>query len=55
LMIWSSRERNRCLESLVDAFVHRFNHYRHHEPLDGKAPAEDVSSLSHATSPSHMS
>jgi transposase InsO family protein len=43
------------LQPLVDAFAHRFNHYRPHDALDGKTPTEYLSSLSQATSPSHMS
>jgi Integrase core domain len=34
------------LQPLVDAFAHRFNHYRPHDALDGKTPAEYLSSLS---------
>jgi transposase InsO family protein len=34
------------LQPLVDAFAHRFNHYRPHDALDGKTPAEYLKALS---------
>ena len=43
------------LQPLVDAFAHRFNHYRPHDALDGKTPAEYLKAFSSATPPSHMS
>jgi transposase InsO family protein len=44
------------LQPLVDAFAHRFNHYRPHDALDGKTPAEYLSTFSSAAQPpSHMS
>jgi transposase InsO family protein len=43
------------LQPLVDAFAHRFNHYRPHDALDGRTPAEYLKTLSSATQPSHMS
>lgn len=43
------------LQPLVDAFAHRFNHHRPHDALDGKTPAEYLTTLSSASTPSHMS
>jgi putative transposase len=43
------------LQPLVDAFAHRFNHYRPHQALGDKTPAEYLQSLSPETKPSHMS
>jgi transposase InsO family protein len=44
------------LQPFVDAFAHRFNHYRPHDTLDGRTPAEYLQSLSSGdTSASHMS
>jgi transposase InsO family protein len=43
------------LQPLVDAFAHRFNHYRPHQALGDKTPAEYLQSLSSETKPSHMS
>ena len=43
------------LQPLVDAFAHRFNHYRPHDALDGKTPAEYLKAFSAAAQPSHMS
>ena len=44
------------LQPLVDSFAHRFNHHRPHDALDGKTPAEYLSSISSADlAPSHMS
>ena len=44
------------LRPLVDAFAHRFNHYRPHDALDGKTPAEYLQTLSHGDPlTSHMS
>jgi transposase InsO family protein len=42
------------LQLLVDAFAHRFNHYRPHDALDGQTPAEYLKTLSAETPPSHM-
>jgi putative transposase len=42
------------LQLLVDAFAHRFNHYRPHDALDGQTPAEYLNSISAATPQSHM-
>lgn len=42
------------LQPLVDAFAHRFNHYRPHDALDGKTPAEYLKAISAETQPSHM-
>jgi putative transposase len=44
------------LQPLVDAFAHRFNHHRPHDALDGKTPAEYLSTFSREDLPaSHMS
>ena len=44
------------LQPFVDAFAHRYNHYRPHDALDGRTPAEYLSQFSTGTSPpSHMS
>jgi putative transposase len=44
------------LQPLVDAFAHRFNHYRPHDALDGQTPAEYLKSLSSRDpAASHMS
>jgi putative transposase len=44
------------LRPLVDAFAHRFNHYRPHDALDGKTPAEYLKTLSRGDpAASHMS
>ena len=42
------------LQPLVDAFAHRFNHYRPHDALDGQTPAEYLKTISAETPPSHM-
>ena len=42
------------LQPLVDAFAHRYNHYRPHQALGDKTPAEYLRSLSPKTPPSHM-
>ena len=42
------------MQPLVDAFAHRFNHYRPHDALDGKTPAEYLKAFSAAAQPSHM-
>jgi putative transposase len=42
------------LQALVDAFSHRFNHYRPHNALDGRTPAEYLQALSAKTPASHM-
>ena len=42
------------LQPLVDAFAHRFNHYRPHQALGDKTPAEYLQSLSAGANPSHM-
>lgn len=42
------------LQPLVDAFAHRFNHYRPHDALDGMTPAEYLRSISADVPPSHM-
>ena len=34
------------LQPFVDAFAHRFNHHRPHDALDGKTPAEYLSTSS---------
>lgn len=34
------------LQPLVDAFAHRFNHFRPHDALDGQTPAEYLDSIS---------
>jgi transposase InsO family protein len=34
------------LQPLVDAFAHRFNHYRPHDALDGQTPAEYLKAIS---------
>ena len=44
------------LQPFVDAFAHRYNHYRPHDALDGQTPAEYLSAFSSGTPPpSHMS
>jgi putative transposase len=44
------------LQPFVDAFAHRFNHHRPHDALDGKTPAEYLSTSSTGDPPaSHMS
>ena len=43
------------LQPLVDAFAHRFNHFRPHQALGDKTPAEYLQSLRSETKPSHMS
>jgi transposase InsO family protein len=42
------------LQPLVDAFAHRFNHYRPHDALDGQTPAEYLKISSTATPQSHI-
>ena len=42
------------LQPLVDAFAHRFNHYRPHDALYGLTPAEYLKTVSPAAPPSHM-
>jgi transposase InsO family protein len=42
------------LEPLVDAFAHRYNHHRPHGALDGRTPAEYLSTISQADPPSRM-
>ena len=43
------------LQTFVDAFAHRFNHYRPHDALGGQTPAEYLQALGSGTSPpSHM-
>ena len=44
------------LQPFVDAFAHRYNHYRPHDALDGKTPAEYLSTFSSGDPKlSHMS
>jgi putative transposase len=43
------------LQPLVDAFAHRFNHYRPHQALGDIIPAEYLQSISSDSQPSHMS
>ena len=44
------------LQPFVDAFAHRYNHYRPHDALDGQTPAEYLSTFSSgAPKKSHMS
>jgi len=44
------------LQPFVDAFAHRYNHHRPHDALDGKTPAEYLSTFSAGDLPaSHMS
>ena len=44
------------LQPFVDAFEHRYNHYRPHDALDGKTPAEYLSIFgTGCPTPSHMS
>lgn len=44
------------LQPFVDAFAHRYNHHRPHDALDGKTPAEYLSTISTGDpKPSHMS
>lgn len=42
------------LQILVDAFAHRFNHYRPHNALDGQTPADYLKSFSNEANQSHM-
>jgi transposase InsO family protein len=42
------------LQPLVDAFAHRFNHYRPHDALDGQTPAEYLKAISAEAPQSHM-
>jgi len=42
------------LQTLVDAFAHRFNHHRPHQALGDRTPAEYLQALSLETRPSHM-
>jgi putative transposase len=42
------------LQPLVDAFAHRFNHYRPHQALGGQTPAEYLSTRSSDLPASHM-
>ena len=43
------------LQAFVDAFAHRFNHYRPHDALGGSTPAEYLQTISQReTPPSHM-
>lgn len=44
------------LQPFVDAFAHRYNHYRPHDALDGKTPAEYLSKAGNGNpTASHMS
>ena len=43
------------LQPLVDAFAHRYNHYRPHQALGDLTPAEYLNAISSETPPSHMS
>jgi transposase InsO family protein len=43
-----------ALQPLVDAFAHRFNHYRPHQSLGDRTPAEYLASLSAKPAESHM-
>lgn len=44
------------LQDFVDAFAHRYNHYRPHDALGGATPAEYLKSISAGNNPtSHMS
>lgn len=43
------------LQPLVDAFAYRFNHHRPHDALDGRTPAEYLTTLSSGDPQSHMS
>ena len=44
------------LQAFVDAFAHRFNHYRPHDALGGKTPAEYLQTLGlGAPPPPHQS
>lgn len=44
------------LQSFVDAFAHRYNHYRPHDALGGKTPAEYLQAQGYGRPhPSHMS
>jgi putative transposase len=47
-------ERLDKLQPLVDAFAHRFNHYRPHQALGDRTPAEYLASISQETPASHM-
>jgi len=42
------------LQTLVDAFAHRFNHHRPHQALGDRTPAEYLKALSIAPQPSHI-
>ena len=42
------------LQTLVDAFAHRFNHHRPHQALGDRTPAEYLASISSGQPPSHM-
>ena len=42
------------LQTLVDAFAHRYNHHRPHQALGDLTPVEYLKRLSPATPPSHM-
>jgi transposase InsO family protein len=45
-----------ALQPFVDAFAHRYNNHRPHDALDGKTPAEYLSTFSRSDlQPSHMS
>jgi transposase len=39
------------LQAFVDAFAHRFNHFRPHDALDGRTPAEYLQSFSNGECP----
>ncbi len=43
------------LQQHVDAFAHRFNHYRPHQALGDRTPAEYLKTFSSGHTPSHMS
>jgi putative transposase len=45
---------HRCAPALVDAFAHRFNHYRPHQSLGDRTPAEYLASISPENAESHM-
>lgn len=42
------------LQPLVDAFAHRYNHYRPHQALGDLTPVEYLKSISPGTRPSHI-
>jgi putative transposase len=42
------------LQPLVDAFAYRFNHYRPHQALGDRTPAEYLATISQEASQSHM-